>query len=216
MTQELHVLLLTAASIGFFHTLLGPDHYLPFIAIGKARSWSFTKVMLLTLLCGLGHILSSVILGMAGIALEIQVAKLEFIESFRGNLAAWAFIAFGLIYALWGIMRLIRRKHAKHSHGKLSHSTNITPWVLFIVFALGPCEPLIPVLMYPAVAQSTYAVIMVTFVFGITTLLTMSAAVFAGHYGLSFVHLKRYEHLSHPIAGLVIFLTGMAMQFLGL
>jgi len=33
MSNELMILLVTAASIGFFHTLLGPDHYLPFIVI---------------------------------------------------------------------------------------------------------------------------------------------------------------------------------------
>jgi sulfite exporter TauE/SafE len=216
MTQELQILLITAASIGFFHTLMGPDHYLPFIMIGKARSWSFSKVIGLTLVCGVGHILSSVILGFIGIALEVQLAKLEFIESFRGNLAAWAFIAFGLIYALWGVRRWMKKKHHNHSHAKVSESGNITPWVLFIIFALGPCEPLIPVLMYPAVVESTQSLILVTSVFGITTLLTMTAAVMAAYFGLSFVNLKKYEHLSHPVAGMVIFLSGMAMQFLGL
>ncbi|MBS2099995.1 urease accessory protein UreH domain-containing protein [Carboxylicivirga linearis] len=216
MTQELQLLLITAASVGFFHTLMGPDHYLPFIMIGKAREWSLRKVIGLTLLCGVGHILSSVVLGFFGIALQVQVAKLEFIESFRGNLAAWAFIAFGLLYTLWGIRHWIKKKHHGHSHGKLNDSRNITPWVLFIIFALGPCEPLIPVLMYPAVAQSTSALILVTSVFGVTTLLTMVAMVVTSTYGLSFINIKKYEHLSHSIAGMVIFLSGLAMQFLGL
>jgi hypothetical protein len=33
------VLLVTALSVGFMHTLLGPDHYVPFIVIGRARRW---------------------------------------------------------------------------------------------------------------------------------------------------------------------------------
>ena len=41
--KELTVLLISAASIGFFHTLFGPDHYLPFIVMGKARKWSVKK-----------------------------------------------------------------------------------------------------------------------------------------------------------------------------
>lgn len=216
MSQELQILLITAASIGFFHTLFGPDHYLPFIMIGKARNWSLPKVIWLTLLCGVGHILSSVVLGIFGIMLEVQVAKLEFIESFRGNLAAWAFIAFGLIYALWGLRHWWHSKNGKHTHSKIEKSSNITPWVLFIIFALGPCEPLIPVLMYPAVIESTSALIMVTSVFGIVTLTTMTSAVVASYYGLSFVNLKKIEPFSHPIAGLVIFFSGIAMQFLGL
>ncbi len=31
ITVELSALIVTAASLGFFHTILGPDHYLPFI-----------------------------------------------------------------------------------------------------------------------------------------------------------------------------------------
>ncbi|HRY38037.1 MAG TPA: hypothetical protein P5347_04885 [Smithellaceae bacterium] len=43
MTQEMIILLSTAAFLGFFHTLLGPDHYLPFIFTGKAGQWSMAK-----------------------------------------------------------------------------------------------------------------------------------------------------------------------------
>ncbi|WP_439182316.1 urease accessory protein UreH domain-containing protein [Carboxylicivirga taeanensis] len=215
MSSELQVLVISAASIGFFHTLFGPDHYLPFIMIGKARSWKLGKVIALTVLCGIGHILSSVLVGMIGIALELQVEKLNWFESFRGNLAAWALIAFGLLYALWGVRRMFK----KHRHGhmdKLEDSKNITPWILFIIFALGPCEPLIPILMYPAAIESVGALVLVTSVFGLTTLFTMTAVVLAMSYGLSFVNLKRFERLGHPIAGFVIFLSGLAIQVLGL
>lgn len=215
MSSELQILVISAASIGFFHTLFGPDHYLPFIMIGKAREWKLNKVIGLTILCGIGHILSSVIVGALGIALEMQVEKLNWFESFRGNLAAWALIAFGLLYALWGI----RRMYKKHRHGhldKVENSKNITPWILFIIFALGPCEPLIPILMYPAAVESVGSLVLVTSVFGLTTLVTMTAAVFGVTYGLSFLNIRRYEHLGHPIAGFVIFLSGLAIQVLGL
>ncbi len=36
MGPDIGVLAATAASIGFVHTITGPDHYLPFIAIGRA------------------------------------------------------------------------------------------------------------------------------------------------------------------------------------
>ncbi len=215
MSQELQVLVISAASIGFFHTLFGPDHYLPFIMIGKAKEWKLRKVLALTILCGVAHILSSVLVGFLGIALELQVEKLNWFESFRGNLAAWALIAFGLLYALWGIRRLFK-KH-KHSHtNKIENTKNITPWVLFIIFALGPCEPLIPILMYPAAIESAGALVLVTSVFGLVTLTTMTGAVLAVTYGLSFINLRRFENLGHPIAGFVIFLSGLAIQVLGL
>ena len=43
MSTEAVVLLGTASTIGFIHTLIGPDHYLPFIVLSKARNWSTKK-----------------------------------------------------------------------------------------------------------------------------------------------------------------------------
>ena len=54
MTEAIPILAGTAALIGLGHTLAGPDHYLPFIVMGKARQWSLGKTMWITFLCGLG------------------------------------------------------------------------------------------------------------------------------------------------------------------
>jgi nickel/cobalt transporter (NicO) family protein len=77
MTQEMIILLSTAAFLGFFHTLPGPDPYLPCIALGEARQWSMAKTTCITVLCGMGHVASSILLGFIGIALEMAVTKLK-------------------------------------------------------------------------------------------------------------------------------------------
>ena len=69
MKAELSPLIITAVSIAFFHTILGPDHYLPFIMMSWARKWSALKTSIITLLCGIGHIGSSVVLGLIGVAM---------------------------------------------------------------------------------------------------------------------------------------------------
>jgi nickel/cobalt exporter len=88
LTNELLLLLVTAISLAVVHTLAGPDHYLPFIVISKARNWSLAKTSWFTVLCGLGHVGSSVILGFIGIALGIGLTKLVFIESVRGSIVS--------------------------------------------------------------------------------------------------------------------------------
>lgn len=239
MTEELALLALTAASIGFFHTLMGPDHYLPFIVLSRARGWSRRKTAGITLLCGVGHILSSVLLGLVGIAGGVAVGRLEAVESWRGNLAAWALITVGLVYGAWGLHRALRRQghrhfrfpgtqrlqelqHLSHHHPEKlaeveeSGNVNLTPWVLFVVFALGPCEPLIPVLMYPAAAASWGGVALVAAVFSAATLTAMLGAVWLGTRGLDLVPLGRLERYSHALAGAAIFLSGAAIQVLGL
>lgn len=237
MTNETLVLAGAAAGIGFIHTILGPDHYLPFIAMSKARGWSATRTATITLLCGIGHIVGSVVLGLVGVFLGIAVFKLESIESFRGDVAGWLLIAFGLLYLLWGIRRAVRGRAHEHRHehpdmevhshqhshlGGHSHvhdtanSANLTPWVLFVIFVFGPCEPLIPLIMYPAAKSSVLAVVVVALVFGLATITTMLACVMAPYYGLSKISFPQAERYSHALAGLTILLCGGAIKFLGL
>ena len=241
MTQELWVLVTVAASIGFFHTLFGPDHYLPFIMMARARAWSGRKTALITFLCGLGHVLSSVVLGLIGVGVGIAVGQLEALESVRGNLAAWALIAFGLVYFAWGVRRAIRNRPHTHAHlhdegGEHEHEhihaeghahvhaepgkANITPWVLFTIFVFGPCEPLIPILMYPAAKQSIWGMVLVAGVFSVITIGTMMSVVMVATLGLNLNPMRRLcspmERYMHAIAGGIICASGLAIQFLGL
>jgi sulfite exporter TauE/SafE len=214
MSTEIVILAGAAAAIGFVHTVFGPDHYLPFIVLSKARQWSSVKTVMVTFLCGLGHVLSSVVLGFIGIALGIAVFKLEAIESFRGELAAWILIAFGFTYFVWGIHRAIRNR--PHTHIHTSKSGSLTPWILFTIFIFGPCEPLIPLVMYPAAKGDMMTVVIVAFVFGLTTISTMLGIVLASSFGLAKLPLGKLEKYSHALAGLAILLCGGAIKFLGL
>ncbi|MGB3008647.1 MAG: hypothetical protein WBC06_19180 [Chitinophagaceae bacterium] len=237
MTQELLVLLLTTVSIAFIHTLTGPDHYLPFIVIAKAKNWSVRKTVLFTVLCGLGHVGSSVILGLIGIFFGIAIHKIQLWEGMRGSIVSYVFTAFGLVYFIWGLKRSLRNKphthlhmHAggdMHLHQHTHHDThlhvhteetkiNLTPWILFTIFIFGPCEPLIPLVMYPA-AQNNYAVlILVTVVFSLITIGTMVTLVLLASYGIKILPMSFFEKYSHAVAGATIFLCGMGMLFLGL
>jgi ABC-type nickel/cobalt efflux system permease component RcnA len=226
----------TAVTIGFVHTIVGPDHYLPFIVMGEARKWTIRKTMFITFLCGLGHVLSSVVVGFIGIAAGISLSKLEFLEGFRGNIAAWLLIAFGLVYTLISLRNVYRRKqhvhthtHADgtahehrhdhfsgHSHIHLNDRKNLTPWILFLIFVLGPCEPLIPILMYPAAENNISGVILVSLLFSAVTIATMMAVVLAFRLGLSSINLKPLERWVNVIAGATIAVSGLAIQFLGL
>jgi hypothetical protein len=52
MSDSLTILLLTTGSLGFFHTIMGPDHYLPFIVMSRSGKWSNKKTIWVTILCG--------------------------------------------------------------------------------------------------------------------------------------------------------------------
>ncbi len=239
MSSDLIALTVTAASIGLLHTLIGPDHYVPFIAMSRARGWSRIKTAWVTFLCGVGHVASSVVLGLIGIAVGIAVFKLENVESARGEIAGWLLTAFGFVYMVWGIRRAIRGKTHTHLHAHASGSShvhehdhekghlhphdakaktkaNITPWILFTIFVFGPCEPLIPILMYPAAKESLWGMLMVTLVFAVVTIGTMMTVVMAMTFGLSllrFAWLERLGKYSHALAGAMLLACGLAIKF---
>ena len=245
MPSDALFLFLTAASVGVVHTLLGPDHYLPFIFMSRALGWSRRRTFLVTLVCGIGHVLGSIALGAVGIACGVVLTRLEFIESARADVGAWLMIAFGIAYTAWGVRRAHRQRphahvhahpdgvvhrhdhvhadehvhvHARgpHAHTGAPRLATVTPWILFTIFVFGPCEALIPLLMYPASQQSVLGTVGVTAVFAVATLATMSALVMLGDLGLERLRLTRLERYTHALAGSAIACCGLAIRFLGL
>ena len=240
MTAELGILLFTAASVGFLHTLLGPDHYVPFVAMARSNGWSPRKTLLITTLCGFGHIVGSVFIGAMGLLLGTMIFHIEALESLRGDTAAWLLIGFGLAYLTWGVVRAVRdvphthmHSHAdgtvhshlhrhdlehRHVHDAATIKENegnpgvITPWVLFLIFAFGPCEVLVPLLMYPAAEANVLAIVAVVAAFALTTVLTMVTAVMLIVFGLKFVRFPALHRYSHAIAGLAVLLCGVLVK----
>jgi len=241
------VLLVTAISVGFVHTLLGPDHYLPFIVIGRARRWGLGRTSLLTFACGMGHVLSSVVLGLVGAALGAAIADVEQWEGMRGEWAGWGLMVFGLGYTAWGVWRAIRGKphshlhaHAggvehdhdhdhdhththekegeeiRHEHGHPLSWQSLTPWLLFLIFVLGPCEPLVPLFFASALEGNWTEVLLVGGGYLVSTLVGMHLLVTLFWLGLSKVPLGPLERWSNVIAGALILAAGFSMVFLGL
>ncbi|MEP0848449.1 MAG: sulfite exporter TauE/SafE family protein [Phycisphaerae bacterium] len=234
-SATLSLLLATAAFVGFFHTITGPDHYVPFIAMARVGGWSVSKTILVTTLCGIGHVASSVLLGALGIAFGWAVSGLTRFEGLRGELAGWLLIGFGFAYTVWGVRRAIRgARHSHwHAHGdgtvhdhphdhedEHAHvhapdaaAPSMTPWILFTIFVFGPCEPLIPILMYPAATVDAASVVLVALVFGLCTIGTMLGIVLAAYYGSMRLRVGPLERASHALAGLAVLACGAAIKF---
>lgn len=214
--------------IGFFHTLIGPDHYIPFVALSQANKWSIQKSVIITALCGLGHVFSSVVIGLIGLLAGVVVSQLVEIEETRGLIATWSLIGFGLAYTVWGIWNGFRNRSHTHIHmhenGVIHehehshdlghahvHENNKNPWILFIVFVFGPCEPLIPLLMYPAATHSWPLLLMVVLGFAFATILTMIVLVVVLLSGVRLLPFSLFTRFSHAVAGFAIAICGVSL-----
>jgi ABC-type nickel/cobalt efflux system permease component RcnA len=228
-------------ALGFLHTILGPDHYVPFVMMAKAQNWSRLKTAVVAFVCGLGHVGSSVVIGAAltaaGMALtEWEGSKWAAWQEARGSLAAWLLMGVGAAFLAWGVIRALRgRAHAHlhvhedgtrhthehdhtvaHIHVHESGERRVTPWVLFVIFVFGPCESLIPLMLAAWAVTGLGGTVLVASVFSATTILTILGAVGVLMMGISRVPLGRLDRWSTAVAGLSLVLCGAAIQWLGL
>lgn len=230
--MDFNILCLTVISISALHTFSGPDHYLPFIVLSRSKKWTLKKTILWTSLCGFAHVLSSVLLGIVGIFLGWTLAKTFDIESVRGGFASWMLFLFGLGYVIYALYNMNKNKIHKHfdtseegeiyvfehQHGQTvtpNQRFKVTPWVMFFIFASGPSEPMIPLIIYPAIDYSLTEVGMLIIVYTLATVLTMLTMVLVGFYGANSINYKGFEKFIELISGSIILICGFGMIWLG-
>lgn len=207
-------LLVSAISVAFFHSL-APDHWVPFVALAKGSRWSMPKLAWVTTLAGLGHVASSLLLGVLGLWAGLAVHHLQGAEAWRGSVGVWLLIGFGIAYALWGF------KHAQHHHPHVSVQEAAKAyaakrvWMLFAIMVFGPCEPLIP-LMFMASQAGMAAVWAISLVFSVVTVGMVVGQSLLSYAGVQLIHAPWMERYAHALAGLVIVLTAVFVLLVGI
>lgn len=227
MNGETITLLVSVIAVSCLHTASGPDHYLPFIVLSRSKGWPVSKTIAWTILCGLGHVLSSLLIGLVGLWLGWQLSSLSWLQDIRGNISAWALFIFGILYLGWGILQAWRDRphqhfdlygsdlyvyrHRHHEAVPIQKRVRVTPWILFAIFVMGPSEPLLPILFYSGSTHSVAETGLIILIFSLTTVLTMTGMVLLGLYGYSFFRTDTIGRYLHAIGGAVITLCGLGM-----
>jgi ABC-type nickel/cobalt efflux system permease component RcnA len=106
--------LMTAAALLAAAHALSPDHWFPFVAIGRADNWRSSRVLLLAFLAATGHIVTSIIVSLLTVFAE-KGAPREVAEVLK-EITPTLLIAFGVGYAFVSIWRLRKSRHG-HAHG---------------------------------------------------------------------------------------------------
>jgi nickel/cobalt exporter len=112
-------LLGAAAGVGFGHAIL-PDHWMPLAVLGRTRRYPLARLMRLSGLAGVAHVLVSIILGAILIAIGLQFRSA--IQSAENTIIGWILITTGVGFV---VLELTGHGHHHdddhHHHHDLDH-----------------------------------------------------------------------------------------------
>ncbi len=232
------VLPLTAAATAAFHTLI-PDHWLPFVLVGRARGWSARTTAAISGLSALVHTLLSIALGIVAVKLGETAAHAIGEKLERGS--GLLLITFGGLYALWAW----RKGGHFHPGGALLHAANEQAhcdgregsagsehlhyhaddaWIrtdaakgavpLALIVGLNPCVLVLPIMVATA-EQGPRAVILVAVAYAVTTIVLMVGLSVAGVAGARRLPVPAAARHMETASGVLIALSGIVFLAIG-
>jgi ABC-type nickel/cobalt efflux system permease component RcnA len=175
----------------------------------------------------------AILIAVVGVALGASLLDLERLDGLRGDAAGWVLLAFGLAYLLWGVRKARhghvhahphvhpdgtvhshRHDHAgehAHAHGAAEVGKGPVVWALVLIFVLGPCEALVPLLVIPVARGDAVGAVAIAGVFGVATLAAMLGAVWVGLTGASRFRAPWLSRWGHSLAGGAVAACGVAV-----
>jgi nickel/cobalt transporter (NicO) family protein len=116
MNTEALFLVAAVAGVGVLHTIV-PDHWVPITLIARQRGWSRSETATVAFKAGIGHVLSTLVLG-----LVVWIAGVAFATRFGhvvDTAASIALIGFGAWIAISALRELrgVHRHEHSHRHG---------------------------------------------------------------------------------------------------
>jgi sulfite exporter TauE/SafE len=105
--------LAAAAGVGFGHAIL-PDHWVPLAVVGRTRHYPLARVARLSGLAGVAHVLVSIVLGGAIIAVGLQFRSS--VQSAQDTIIGCLLIATGLGFAIVELTGHGHHRRPDHSH----------------------------------------------------------------------------------------------------
>jgi threonine/homoserine/homoserine lactone efflux protein len=207
-------LAMAAVTVASLHTL-APDHWMPIAALARTQGWTAGRTTRITLACGLGHVTTSVALGLLAVFFGVEVFSTfgTRLESVAGLLL----IAFGIGYGVWGLKHAASHLHGHH-HPHYDHvhePQQATPWTLFLVYAADPCVAILP-LMVAAAPLGWMSLVGLAVIYEVATITTMVSLVLPARSAANTVVRGQWVHrYGDAVAGAFIALVGVTVAILG-
>lgn len=230
------LLLGTAVATALFHTLI-PDHWLPFVLVGRARGWSGSATALRSAVSGLIHAVLSI--GLGFVALRVGQEAAHLVGESLERVSSWLLVVFGLVYAVWAWRKgghfhpggaLLHgghdhdgcgggdSAHPDHEHyhadaGFIHGGNAVGGWWLALIVGANPCILILPILVATA-ERGAASMVAVVLSYSLTTIGLMVVLSVIGVVGTRGIRVPGIARYMEAASGLLIALLGVAFLIL--
>lgn len=193
--------LLYTFTLSLLHTLI-PSHWLCFVLVGRAQGWTRGKMLTVTAVAGLIHVVANVSLGAALAAAGRELMEKKY-EPLLTQVSAGILILLGVIYL--GAHAL----HAGHHHEQDKSVTGKAA-VLALSFslAISPCSAAIILTIVPIAGAGWTTILAISAVLLVTTVGVMLLLVGLTSLGIERLQFAVFEKYEKLILGLVLCAVG--------
>jgi nickel/cobalt transporter (NicO) family protein len=199
-------LIVGTLTLSILHALI-PSHWLPLVAIGRRENWTLSKVLRTTMLAAVGHILSTLLIGVMIGVLGWQLAS--WVNQFTHIIAPSIIIILGAFFIY---------RHHKHKHFHLDEPTGkITDkqivLTLFATMFLSPCLEIEAYFLMAGI-HGSQAVILIGLIYTVITIAGMLIWVGVMYRGVINFNWHLLDHNAGMITGATLILTGLISFFI--
>lgn len=205
-------LLIGSLLLSIVHAFI-PNHWIPLIAIGKAENWTHKETVTATIIAGLAHTLSTVIVGVI-----VGFAGFKLAENFdiiTTLVAPLILIAIGIVYILIDMVKIHNHKHILSNPTEKIRS-NKSRWTLIfslsIAMFFSPCLEL-EAFFFQAGTLGWSGIIAVSVIYTVTTVTFMAILVSLGTRGINKLEWHFLEHHEKRVTGIILIFLGILSFF---
>jgi putative Mn2+ efflux pump MntP len=208
LERQAVLLLLAVVAVGVFHTAV-PDHWVPIAILARSRKWSQLQTARAAALAGVGHTVSTLIIGVL-----VWVAGVAFAQRFGhvvSLVASAALVAFGLWFVVAGWREA--RAETPQAPPVDGDSALRGRTALLLILGSSPMIEGIPA-FFAASRYGAPLLVTMSMLFALATIVTYVVLCVQSARALARMSFGRLERYGEAISGAVIALVGVASFFL--
>lgn len=216
MSGTTPALIAAAAGVGFGHAVL-PDHWVPLAVVGRTRRYPLTRVARLSSLAGVAHVLVSLLLGAAIVAIGLQFRSK--VESAQDTIVGVVLVATGIGFLAFELGDSGRSHSHAHPHaggypdtgsdagGGAGRLRGLSAIMVSFGAAASPDLTILPVFL-AAAAVGTGTAIGSLLAFALVTIATIVGLTLLATLGGYQVRGKWLDRWGNAIAAVVLLIIG--------